>query len=74
MKILIFGASGAAGQELVKQALEQGLWVSAFVCNPSKLRIKHEQLKIFQGNVIDPIAVEDAVKDQDAVLSTPGVS
>ena len=34
MKILIFGASGATGQELVKQALAQGKNVTAFVRSP----------------------------------------
>lgn len=74
MKIVIFGASGATGKELVKQALAQGHRVTAFVRNASKLQIQHEQLQIQQGNVTDYTAVERSIKDQDAVLCALGAS
>src|SRR4030095_16359266 len=74
MNILIYGASGATGHELVKQALEQGHNVTAFVRNPSKLKITHNNLKIIQGDVINYQLVEDAVKGQDAVLCALGAS
>jgi len=74
MKILIFGASGATGHELVNQALTQGHIVTAFVRNPSKLKIKHDNLKVIQGDVIHYLLVENAVKGQDAVLSALGAS
>jgi len=74
MKILIFGASGATGHELVNQALTQGHIVTAFVRNPSKLKIKHDNLIVIQGDVIHYPLVENAVKGQDAVLSALGAS
>jgi putative NADH-flavin reductase len=74
MKILIFGASGATGQQLVLQALERAHIVTAFVRDPSKLELHHKNVAVFQGNVIDTKNVEDAVKDQDAVLSALGAS
>jgi len=74
MNILIFGASGATGQELVKQALAQGHLVTAFVRNPSKLKINHDNLKVIQGDVINYQLVEEAVKGQVAVLSALGAS
>jgi uncharacterized protein YbjT (DUF2867 family) len=33
MNVLVFGASGATGRELVKQGLEKGYSVTAFVRN-----------------------------------------
>ncbi len=72
MDILIYGASGATGHELVKQALGQGHKVTAFVRTPSKLKIAHQNLKVMQGDVINYQIVEDAVKGQDAVLSALG--
>lgn len=74
MNILVYGASGATGHELVKQALAQGHNVTAFVRNPSKLKIKHDKLKVIQGNVINYRLVEGAVKGQDAVLSALGAA
>lgn len=72
MKILIIGATGGTGRELVKQGLEQGHHVTAFVRNPAKLKIRHEQLTVMQGNVLDYNSVGQAIKDQDAVLSALG--
>ena len=74
MKILIYGASGATGHELVKQALAQGHNVTAFVRNPSKLKIIHDKLKVVQGDVVNYQLVDVAVKGQDAVLSALGAS
>lgn len=74
MRILIFGASGKTGHELVKQALAQGHYVTAFVRNPSKLKISNENLKVFQGDVTNHFLVEVAVKGYDAVFSALGAA
>lgn len=72
MNLLIIGATGGTGKELVKQALEQGHNVSAFVRNPSKMKLKHDNLSIVVGNVLDYPSVEKAVQGKDAVLSALG--
>ncbi|NDJ19449.1 NAD(P)-dependent oxidoreductase [Myxacorys almedinensis] len=72
MKVLIFGATGSIGRQLVQQALEQGHLVTAFVRNPAKLNLQHANLKIVQGDVLDSVAVEQAVQGQDAVLCSLG--
>ena len=74
MRILIFGASGKTGHELVKQALAEGHHVTAFVRNPSNLKILNENLKVFQGDVTNYQQVEDAVKGHDAIFSTLGAA
>ena len=74
MKILIFGASGATGHELVKKALEQNHYVTAFVRDLSKLPLTHNNLKFVHGDVKDYAAVREGIKDQDAVLSVLGAS
>jgi putative NADH-flavin reductase len=74
MNIVIFGASGATGNQLVSQALKGGHVVTAFVRNPAKLAIAHERLKIIQGNVSNYVQVEDAIQNQQAVISALGVS
>jgi putative NADH-flavin reductase len=74
MNLLVFGATGGTGRELIKQALEQGHVVTAFVRNPDKLDIQHSNLKIAKGDVTDGAAVEQAVNGQDAVFSSLGSS
>ena len=72
MKLLIVGASGGTGRELVNQALEQGHNVTAFVRNPAKFSLSHERLSVKQGNVLDFDSVERAIHGKDAVLSALG--
>jgi uncharacterized protein YbjT (DUF2867 family) len=72
MKLLVIGATGGTGRELVRQALERGHEVTAFVRNPRRLRIAHERLTIARGNVLDCASVEAAVRGQDAVLCALG--
>jgi putative NADH-flavin reductase len=73
MKLLIFGASGSTGRQLVQQALAQGHLVAAFVRTPAKLPIAHQNLRIVQGDALRYDTVEPAVSGQDAVLSALGV-
>lgn len=68
----VFGASGRTGRHLVGQALEREHLVTAFVRDPSKLRMEHEGLKIVEGDVMDAARVEEAVIGGEAVLSVLG--
>lgn len=72
MNLLIFGATGGTGRELIRQALETGHSITAFVRNPKKVGIQHHRLHLVQGNVLDAVAVEQAVKSHDAVISALG--
>lgn len=72
MKLVIFGATGSVGCQVVKQALEQRHIVTAFARNPAKLTIQHPNLRFFQGDVLDLSAVEQAIQGQDAVVCTLG--
>ena len=72
MNLLIIGATGGTGRQLVEQALAQGHNVTAFVRNPAKVRIKHEWLSVAKGNVLDNETVDKAVQGKDAVLSALG--
>ncbi len=73
MKLLVFGATGGTGRELLKQSIDQNHKVTAFVRDPSRLgEIAHANLRIVTGNVLDPAAVKSAVPGHDAVLITVG--
>ena len=72
MKLFVIGATGGTGRELVKQALERGHQVTAFVRTPARLRLAHERLTVVRGDVLDRSSVEAAVRGHDAVLSALG--
>jgi putative NADH-flavin reductase len=71
MKLVIFGATGGTGRELVSQALERGHAVTAFARDPEPLGSR-DGLTTVAGDVLDQAAVERAVAGQDAVLSVIG--
>jgi putative NADH-flavin reductase len=74
MKLIVFGATGKIGQEIVKQALAQGYEITAFVRDPSKVTLEHGDLKIMKGDIFDITAVTQAVQGQDAVICSLGSS
>jgi len=74
MKVLIFGASGETGRLLVSSGLQQMHGISAFVRHPSKFKIQHENLNVFQGDVSDYKSVEDALEGHDGAISALGAS
>jgi putative NADH-flavin reductase len=74
VRVLVFGASGGTGRELVTQALAQGRQVTAFVRNPARLSVQSSELRLAQGDVTDMAAVERAIQGQDAVLCALGAA
>ncbi len=72
MRILIFGASGSTGQELVVEGLREGQNITAFVRNPNAISIKNDRLTIFKGDILNATQVAEALKGQDAVISVLG--
>jgi putative NADH-flavin reductase len=72
MKIVVFGASRGVGLKVVEQALQAGHSVTAFVRTPSTFTVQHPNLILFQGDTMDGVAVEEAIADQDAVISALG--
>ena len=72
MKLLIFGASGSTGHELVKQSLSSGHSVTAFVRDPSRLKINHKSLIVTAGDITNTVQLADVIKGHHVVLSALG--
>jgi len=72
MKLIIFGSTGNVGRELLRQALDQGHVVTAFVREPSRIGVEHRNLAVAQGNVLDAEVVWESVQGHDAVLCALG--
>src|SRR5215207_6266008 len=73
MQLVVFGATGGTGRELVKQALGHAHSVRAFVRDPDKLKVVHHRLEVVTGDVREAKSVAAAVAGQDAVLCALGV-
>lgn len=71
-RVLIIGATGSTGRQLVRQALERGYQVTALVRDPARLDVEHPRLRVVQGDVLDVASVEAAMRGQDAVVSALG--
>jgi putative NADH-flavin reductase len=73
-KLLVLGATGGTGQQVISQALQQGHEVTALIRTPQRLNITDDRLRVLAGSVTDDSqALADAVRDQAAVISTLGV-
>lgn len=72
MKLAILGGTGRTGLALVEQALAAGHTVTALARNPAKLALRHERLRVIQGDVTDAECVARVVAGADAVLSVLG--
>lgn len=72
-KLLILGATGGTGQQLLTQALEAGHQVTAFARTASNVPNRHDRLQFVAGNVTEGGSVlAGAVRGQDAVISVLG--
>lgn len=75
MNIVVFGATGQVGKQLVKQALFNGHHVKAFGRNVfTEFSTEDKNLELIKGGVFDEGEVLRAVKGCDAVLSALGGS
>lgn len=75
MKLVVFGATGGVGAQLVRLALEQGHTVTAVVRNPAKFSLSHEALHVVTvPDLADTERVQAAVSGSDAALSGVGPS
>ena len=75
MNLIVFGATGLVGKQLVKQALYMGHHVKAYGRNIFTSNLpESKELEIIQGALFDEKQVEKALRGCDAVLSALGGS
>nr|WP_294905490.1 SDR family oxidoreductase [uncultured Lacibacter sp.] len=72
MKVVVFGATGQVGVQVVKQALWRGYHVKAFGRNVHELNIDDEKLEKIKGALFDEGDVLAALQGCDVVISVIG--
>lgn len=71
MKLLVIGATGATGREIVNQALAQGHAVAVLARDAAKARFAPSVEKVV-GNVLDRDSLTRALTGREAVISSLG--
>jgi putative NADH-flavin reductase len=74
MKLVVFGAAGKSGRQIVEQALASDHEVTAFVRNPAAIKTKHPKLNVVRGDALDAASVAEAIAGQDGVLFAIGTN
>jgi putative NADH-flavin reductase len=74
MKLIVFGANGGVGKEVVTLALQAGHEVVGVVRGPAVASSERQGLHMVEGSITDAVFVAGIVKGADVVISTIGAS
>ena len=69
MKIVVLGATGGVGLEIVRQALSRGHSVTAFVRSRERLKPLEESINVMEGDLLSAAELAGVIEGHDAVLS-----
>ena len=72
--ILLLGATGRTGKEVLYQALDRGYRVTALVRDSNKIEIQSPKLKVLEGDTRVPSDLNRALKDCEVVMSCLNIS
>lgn len=72
MNLLVLGATGGIGIEIVRQSITRGHAVTAFVRSPERLRPFEGRISIATGDALNASELARVMRGQDAVLSAFG--
>jgi putative NADH-flavin reductase len=72
VRLIVFGASGGCGSQLVKQAAARGHQVTAVVRSTTRYEAP-DGVAVVRGDVLDASAVASVVPGHDAVASCVGI-
>ncbi|MBD2120428.1 NAD(P)-dependent oxidoreductase [Trichocoleus sp. FACHB-262] len=71
MNVLVIGAAGKTGRQVVEQAVAAGHTVTAFIRDSAQYNAP-PNVRVFTGDATDPATMSHAIADQDAVIDTVG--
>jgi putative NADH-flavin reductase len=72
VKLIVLGATGGVGREIVRQAVDRDHKVTAFVRSPERVREFRDRIEIVQGDLLSAAELARVISGHDAVLSTFG--
>jgi putative NADH-flavin reductase len=72
MRLLVLGATGGIGREILRQGLERGHAITAFVRSPNRLDDLRDRVAVAKGDLLDVNAMAEIFAGHDAILSAFG--
>jgi len=72
LKIVLWGATGLTGKEILSQALDAGHKVKVIVRNPDMINVEYANLTVVKGDVLNTQLVEEVIGGCDVVISAIG--
>src|SRR6266567_2206487 len=69
MNLIVLGATGGTGLEIVRRAMEHGHSVTAFVRSPERLQPFQDRITVTQGDLLNSVELERVIQGHDAVVS-----
>ena len=69
MKLLVLGATGSTGLQIVSQGIERGHSVTAFVRAPDALKSFGDRIVVIRGDLLNASELARVLPSHDAVLS-----
>ncbi len=71
--ILLIGSTGFSGFQVLKELLKKGYVVTAITRNTSTLNLEDDNLKIVEGNILNPLFLKAVLENQEAVINCLGI-
>jgi NAD(P)-dependent dehydrogenase (short-subunit alcohol dehydrogenase family) len=68
MKLVVLGATGGIGLEIVRQAVEHGHSVTAFVRSPERLKPFQGRITVQQGDALNSAELERAIRVDESLF------
>jgi len=69
MKILLIGGTGNIGQRILKEALDKGHEIIAMQRKPEALKLKHPNLTVIKGDLLDDAKLDSLIAGKDIVVA-----
>ena len=69
MNVLLIGGTGNIGQRILKEALDKGYEVTAVQRKPETLTLKHPNLTVIKGDLLNELELPSLIAGKDVVIS-----
>lgn len=69
MQIYLLGATGRVGQEILKEALDNGHRVSVLIRSEDNLKIQSDLLTVYEGDALNEADIMKSMAHSDVVIS-----